>query len=300
MKIITESQCTNFSKPNHLENPERISRTVDYLRSQEDMEFVWAAPTSVDDAVLLRAHDSSLLQRLEEPVDFDNDTPHFPSIGQFARRGAGGAIAALDAACAGEGSFCLMRPPGHHATRFSAMGFCYLNSIAIAAMEAQSRRFKNVAVFDFDVHHGNGTEEIFLDLPGLVFASVHQTGYPFTGTAHRGGNCLNYPVKVKEARETYRAAWAQALEDICRFKPDMLAISAGFDAYHADPLSEQKLEIEDYHWLGLKLRALGLPMFGILEGGYSPMLPQLVTAYLRGLEGKPLQTSVATPSASPL
>jgi len=182
---------------------------------------------------------------------------------------------------------------------YAGSGSTFKYFTAIAALEAQSRGFKNVAVFDFDVHHGNGTEDVLLDLPGLVFASVHQTGYPFTGTAHRGGNCLNYPVQVKSAREAYRAAWTQALEDIAKFKPDMLAVSAGFDAYHADPLSEQKLEIEDYHWLGLKLRALGLPQFSILEGGYSAALPQLVAAYLRGLEGKPLQTGTALPSTNP-
>jgi len=224
------------------------------------------------------------------------DTPYFAGVAQYARRSAGGAIAALDWTCSGDPGFSLMRPPGHHASRFMPMGFCYLNSIAIAAMEARRRGFKSVAVFDFDVHHGNGTEDILLDAPGFAFASVHQTGYPFTGKAHRGTNCFNYLTEAGVPREAYRIALAGALEQLMKLKPDILAVSAGFDAYYADPLSEEKLEIEDYHWLGRTIRALAIPVFGILEGGYSPVLPELVAAYLRGLEGIPFKPRVPTPA----
>jgi acetoin utilization deacetylase AcuC-like enzyme len=294
MKIITESQCTGYSKPNYLETPERVSRTVDHLRAQKDLDLAWAGPVDVEDSVVLRAHDPSLLERLEESADFDADTPHFPGISKLARRSAGGAIAALDSTCSGNPGFSLMRPPGHHASRFMAMGYCYLNSIAIAALDAQRRGFKSVAVFDFDVHHGNGTEDILLDLPGFAFASVHLTGYPFTGKAHRGANCFNYPMPAGTPREDYRAALVRALDDLIKFKPGMLAVSAGFDAFRADPLSDQRLEAEDYHWLGQRIRAFQIPVFGILEGGYSAMLPELVAAYLRGLEGKPFKTTTQT------
>ena len=127
-------------------------------------------------------------------MDFDADTPAYPQIAAHARRSVGGALQALQSARAGEMAFSLMRPPGHHATRNGAMGFCYLNSIAIAALEARAAGFQRVAVFDFDVHHGNGTEDILLDQPGCAFFSVHQYPcYPGTGQADRGAQLLQLP-----------------------------------------------------------------------------------------------------------
>lgn len=296
MKIITEPQCTGYSKPGHPETPERISRTAEFLHAQPELNLSWGLPVDVSDSVILRAHDRSLLNRLDLSHDFDSDTPYFEGISQLARRSVGGAIAALDATCGGDCGFSLMRPPGHHATRTIPMGFCYLNSIAIAAMEALARGFKRVAILDFDVHHGNGTEDIVVDQPGLAFASVHQSGYPLTGKQHRGTNCFNYYMPAATPREDYRAALASALRNLRDFKPDLLAISAGFDAYHADPLSEQKLEIVDYHWLADQIRGFNVPIFGILEGGYSPMLPELVATYLRGITGKPFIAAAPAPA----
>jgi acetoin utilization deacetylase AcuC-like enzyme len=166
------------------------------------------------------------------------------------------------------------------------MGFCYLNSIAMAALEAQAAGYRRVAVFDFDVHHGNGTEEILLDKAGLAFISVHQSpAYPFTGLANRGGNCLNFPVAPGTPRQEYRAILSRALAELKNFGPDMIAVSAGFDAYRGDPLAEGTLEAEDFQWLGEMIRGLQVPAFSILEGGYSAELPQLILAYLRGLNG---------------
>jgi acetoin utilization deacetylase AcuC-like enzyme len=180
-----------------------------------------------------------------------------------------------------------MRPPGHHATRDRAMGFCYLNNIAIAALEAAATGAKRVAVFDFDVHHGNGTEAILLNRPGVAFFSIHlHPFYPGTGAANAGNNCFNYPVAPYDPRETYRATLARALDDLKNFRPDLVAVSAGFDAYVRDPLVPGVLEVEDFYWLGQSLRALGVPMFSLLEGGYSRDLPELILAYLKGVEGK--------------
>jgi acetoin utilization deacetylase AcuC-like enzyme len=166
------------------------------------------------------------------------------------------------------------------------MGFCYLNSIAIAALEAQAGGYKRVAVFDFDVHHGNGTEEILLDKAGLAFISVHQyPAYPGTGKANRGGNCLNVPVAPATPRPEYRATLSRALEELKNFRPDMIAVSAGFDAYRGDPLADGTLEEEDFQWLGEKIRGMEVPAFSILEGGYSAELPELILAYLRGFHG---------------
>jgi acetoin utilization deacetylase AcuC-like enzyme len=227
------------------------------------------------------------LHRLSEPEDFDGDTPFFPTIAELARLSAGAALDAMKAARAGETVFGLMRPPGHHATRTRAMGFCYLSNIAIAALEALATDIKRVAVYDFDVHHGNGTEAILKDVSGTAFFSIHQHPcYPGTGTTNVGNNCFNFPVAPRTPREEYRKIMTRAFDELKKFKPELVGISAGFDAYARDPLAQETLEAEDYNWVGQQVRALGVPAFSLLEGGYSNDLPELIFAYLKGLEGK--------------
>jgi acetoin utilization deacetylase AcuC-like enzyme len=154
-------------------------------------------------------------------------------------------------------------------------------------LEAVATGAKRAAVFDFDVHHGNGTEAILLNQPGCAFFSIHQFPcYPGTGATNAGKNCFNYPVAPGTPRETYRATLAHALEDLKKFRPDLVAVSAGFDAYARDPLANGTLLADDFHWLGRSLRGLGVPFSSLLEGGYSRELPELVFAYLRGVEGK--------------
>ncbi|HWV98356.1 MAG TPA: hypothetical protein VNZ64_01565 [Candidatus Acidoferrum sp.] len=287
MTVITDERCTGFSHPGHPERPERISLSLRKLRSQTELPLVWEPPAPVEDATILRAHLPEHLARLDEPRDFDADTPCFPQIGQYARASAGAGLAALNAARAGQSVFSLMRPPGHHATRARAMGFCYLSNIAIVALEALATGTKRIAVYDFDVHHGNGTEAILLNQPGAAFFSIHQFPcYPGTGTRNLGNNCFNYPVPPQTPRTEYRHVLSSALENLQSFKPDMVAVSAGFDCYAHDPLAQETLEVEDFYWLGQALRGLGLPVFSLLEGGYSNELPELIFAYLKGIEGK--------------
>jgi acetoin utilization deacetylase AcuC-like enzyme len=287
MKIITDERCTGYAKPGHPERPARVSRTREKLRSQTELPLVWAAPAPVSDEIILRAHSAQHLARLNEPEDFDADTAFFPDIAALARRSVGAALEALKSARAGEAVFSLMRPPGHHATRHQAMGFCYLNNVAIAALEALATGTKRVAVYDFDVHHGNGTEAILVNQPGAAFFSVHQYPcYPGTGTADVGDNCFNFPVAPRTPREEYRRVLSMAFDRLKKFKPELVAVSAGFDAYARDPLAQETLEAEDYHWLGQSIRGLGVPTFSLLEGGYSDDLPELVFAYLKGLDGK--------------
>ena len=287
MKIITDEHCAGYSRLGHPERPLRILSTLELLRNQTELPITWAAPGRVDDAQILRAHSTGHLARLNEPEDFDADTPFYENIGDYARASAAAALDALKAARAGENVFSLMRPPGHHAEHDRAMGFCYLNNIAIAVLEAAATSAKRVAVFDFDVHHGNGTEAILLDRPGVAFFSIHQFPcYPGTGTANAGNNCFNYPVEPFTPRETYRATLARALDDLKDFRPDLVAVSAGFDAYLRDPLVRGVLVLDDFYWIGQSLRALGVPMFSLLEGGYSRELPELIFAYLKGVEGK--------------
>ena len=192
MKIITDPRCTEYSAPGHPERPQRIVGALQLLRAQDKLLLTCAEPMPVEDAVLLRAHTPEHLRRLEEPFEFDADTSAYPKIAEHARRSVSGALRALESAHAGEMAFSLLRPPGHHATQNRAMGFCYLNSIAIAALAAQAAGFRRVAVFDFDVHHGNGTEDILVDKNDCAFFSIHQfPAYPGTGRTNRGGNCFN-------------------------------------------------------------------------------------------------------------
>ena len=286
MTIITDDHCTGYSSPGHPERPERIAKTLEKLRGQTELPIRWGQPARVEDSVLLRAHATEHLRRLEAPSDFDGDTPFLPKIADYARASAGAALEALKSARAGQSAFSLMRPPGHHATRNRAMGFCYLNNVAIAVLEALASGASRVAIYDFDVHHGNGTEAILLNQPGAAFFSIHQFPcYPGTGAQNAGKNCFNYPVAPQTPRAEYRRVLNTAFKHLQTFKPDLVAVSAGFDAYARDPLAQETLEAEDYHWLGRSIRELGVPVFSLLEGGYSNALPELIFAYLNGLEG---------------
>jgi acetoin utilization deacetylase AcuC-like enzyme len=237
---------------------------------------------------LLRAHSPEHIARLQIASDFDSDTAFHAGIEDHARRAAGAALDALKYAQAGETVFSLMRPPGHHATRESAMGFCYLSNAAIASLEARAQGVTRVAVFDFDVHHGNGTEDILVNQAGTAFYSVHQHPcYPGTGTANVGNNCFNYPVAPYTPRAVYRATLERALADLRAWRPELIIVSAGFDAYARDPLAQGSLEAEDFHWLGRALRDCEVPLVSLLEGGYSDDLPELIFAYLKGLLDHP-------------
>jgi acetoin utilization deacetylase AcuC-like enzyme len=287
LTIINDARCTEYASPGHPERPERILRTVEFLKAQDKIKLAWTKPTEANDKSILRAHTREHLEQLKLPYDFDADTAAHPGIEGHARRSAGGALAELAAAREGELAFSLMRPPGHHATATRVMGFCYLNSIAIAALEAQAVGFKRVAVYDFDVHHGNGTEDILLDKPEIAFISIHQSpAYPGTGRKNRGSNCLNFPAAPATPAKKYRALLQRGIDELKNFRPDIVAVSAGFDAYRGDPLAQETLEASDYQWLGETIRNLGIPSFSVLEGGYSDDLPELIFAYLRGLTGE--------------
>ena len=221
-------------------------------------------------------------------------TPRLPfvdvatgSLGQGICAAVGSALNAMKLARKGEAAFSLIRPPGHHATQNHAMGFCYFNSIAIAALEALADGVKRVAVLDFDVHHGNGTEAVLVDKPNVAFCSIHQHPcYPGTGTEDVGKNCFNFPVAPRTPRDAYRKVLTKALERVKEFKPELIGVSAGFDCYARDPLAQETLEAEDFYWLGESLRKSSIPFLSALEGGYSSDLPELIFAYLKGVAGK--------------
>jgi acetoin utilization deacetylase AcuC-like enzyme len=180
-----------------------------------------------------------------------------------------------------------MRPPGHHATSEQAMGFCYLNQIAIAALHAQAAGAKRVAIWDFDAHHGNGTEAILRGKPNILFTSVHQyPGYPGTGT-RSFENCRNWPVAPHTPREQHMAAIEESFDAVVAFRPDLVLVSAGFDAYARDPITTMTLEAEDFATMGRWLASSRLTAAAILEGGYSDDLPLLIDAFLAAWEKPP-------------
>jgi acetoin utilization deacetylase AcuC-like enzyme len=280
--IFHDSKCTEYSAPGHPERPARIARTVPLLKDQHP-HWEWKKPDRAKESALLRAHSREHLTRIRDAtIDFDTDTPAYSRIFEHAARAAGAAVEVAREGMQGRPAFSLMRPPGHHATRDRAMGFCYFSNVAVAALDALANGAERVAIWDFDAHHGNGTEDIVANSPQVAFASIHQfPGYPGTGT-RSFGNIHNFPVAPLAPRPEHVAEVRRALDRLVTFKPDLLLVSAGFDAYAADPITEMTLEPEDFATFGGWLRETNIPAGAILEGGYSDELPGLINAFLSG------------------
>ncbi|MEY2491959.1 MAG: hypothetical protein QOH24_910 [Verrucomicrobiota bacterium] len=242
-------------------------------------------PAAASREELQRAHSSEYLDRVsQQRSDFDPDCPAYPHIFEHAARSAGSAIQAARAAIAGEPAFSLMRPPGHHALREQPMGFCYFANIALAAFDAVERGVERVAIWDFDAHHGNGTEALVANNDKIAFASIHQyPGWPGTGIKSFG-NIHNFPVAPCSSRSIHVREVERALDKLLQFQPQLLLVSAGFDAYANDPITEMTLEREDFATFGQWLGSTDIPAAAILEGGYSNDLPELIDSFLAAWE----------------
>jgi len=263
------------------------------LLKERHAGWQWREPHAATDKELLRAHSAEHLAHVANPQhDFDLDTPAYRNADFYARLSAGAAVDAARAALAGERAFSLMRPPGHHAMHERAMGFCFYSNLAIAALDALTNEgprpanaateIERVAIWDFDAHHGNGTEALVAHNEKIKFASIHQyPGWPGTGTKSFA-NVLNFPVAPYSSRSNHVCAVEEALEKLLQFEPQLLLVSAGFDAYKHDPITQMTLEQNDFATFGKWLAQVKIPSAAILEGGYSDDLPLLIDAFLSG------------------
>src|SRR4029079_6328380 len=285
MTIFHDPSCLEYSSRGHPERPERVARTAPVLKHRHP-DWEWRKPTAATDAQLLRAHSREHVECVANAVEhFDVDTLLYANIDVYARRSAGAAIEATHSALRGEPAFTLMRPPGHHAMPDRAMGFCYFSNVAVAALDALENNAERITIWDFDGHHGNGTEAIVANNERIRFASSHQcAAYPGTG-AKSFANINNYPVAPQTTREAILEIARLSLDKLIVFEPDLLLVSGGFDAYARDPLLQLTLEREDFATFGGWLNEIDIPVAVALEGGYSNDLPELVNAFLAAWNG---------------
>ena len=287
----------------HPESPARLAAISDHLIAQGlDPYFVFYDAPLASFEQLLRVHSASHLERLKRAspalgvVHLDPDTAMNPHTWQAALRAAGAGVMAVDLVLSGAAAnaFCAVRPPGHHAERENAMGFCFFNNIAVAAMHALvAHGLSRVAIVDFDVHHGNGTEERFSNDPRVLMVGMFQHPfYPYSGIDHPAPNMVNVPLPAGTGSDEFRSAVSEVwLPRLREFAPQLLLVSAGFDAHNEDDMGGMRLTEKDYAWVTEQIKAVTDEvaqgrLVSMLEGGYVlSSLARSVAAHLRVLAG---------------
>jgi acetoin utilization deacetylase AcuC-like enzyme len=303
--LITHAACLEHDPgPYHPECPDRLRSVLRALDAPEFSGLVREeAPRATKDQLVL-VHPRNIVDAIlaihpeeGDTVNIDADTAMSHGSAEAALRAAGAAVHGVDLVMRGavSNAFAAVRPPGHHAEPSRPMGFCLFNNAGVAAQHARAAHGLNrVAVVDFDVHHGNGTQALFAQNPELFYASSHQSPfYPGTGDAWERGianNILNVPLRARDSSAAFRDAWAGTIiPALNEFSPQLLVISAGFDAHREDPLAQIRLETDDFAWITDELLAVARKhsegrVVSVLEGGYDlEALAASVTVHVRGL-----------------
>ena len=285
--LITSDTFQNHDTgPGHPEQIARVSVIIENFKKLNNQNILWKKPSIISDEIIKNTHDSRYVDLVKNSFpnkgfsSLDGDTIISPGSKNASFDAVGSIIAAIDGVQNKEfkNAFCCVRPPGHHAEKNKAMGFCIYNNVAIGAHYLINKyNYDRVAILDFDVHHGNGTQDIFYENENVLFISTHQYPYyPGSGSEQEKGkfnNIKNIPLPAGTNSEEYFDAFEHALKKLKEFKPEFILISAGFDAHKDDPLAQIKLETEDFYIITKRILEISKKfcngkVVSILEGGY--------------------------------
>ena len=285
--LITSDTFQNHNTGSgHPEQIARVSVIIDNFKKLNNQNILWKKPSIISDEIIKNTHDSRYVDLVKNSFpnkgfsSLDGDTIISPGSKNASFDAAGSIITAIDGVQNKEfkNAFCCVRPTGHHAEKNKAMGFCIYNNVAIGAHYLINKyNYNRVAILDFDVHHGNGTQDIFYENKNVLFISTHQYPYyPGSGSEHEKGkfnNIKNIPLPAGTNSEEYFNAFEHALKKLKEFKPEFILLSAGFDAHKDDPLAQIKLETEDFYIITKRILEISKKfcngkVVSILEGGY--------------------------------
>ncbi len=285
--LITSDTYQNHNTgEGHPEKIDRVTAVIDNFKKIDNKELIWKKPAKFDQSFLVNTHSSKYIDLVNKSFPenglafLDGDTVVSPGSKEATKDAVGSIITAIDGVEKKEfkNAFCAARPPGHHAEKDKAMGFCIYNNVAVGANYLiQKYNYSKVAIIDFDVHHGNGTQDIFYDNEKVLYISTHQYPYyPGSGSEKENGkfnNVLNIPLEAGTTAEKYLNAYENVLKKLKEFKPEFLLFSAGFDAHIDDPLAQLRLTSEDFYQLTKRTLEISKSMcngnvVSILEGGY--------------------------------
>ena len=285
--LITSDTYKNHNTGNgHPEKIDRVTAIIDNFKKVDNKNLIWKKPNKFDEIFLNKTHSIEYINHVKQSfpkkglVFLDGDTIVSPGSKDATKDAVGSIITAIDGVQNKEfkNAFCAVRPPGHHAEKDKAMGFCIYNNVAVGAIYLiEKYKYKKIAIIDFDVHHGNGTQDIFYDNEKVLYVSTHQYPYyPGSGSNKENGkfnNVLNIPLEAGTTSEVYLNAYENVLTKIKQFKPEFLLFSAGFDAHIDDPLAQMRLCTEDFYKITKRTLEYSKSfcngkVVSILEGGY--------------------------------